>query len=94
MFYFLLKCKSKSSIVSLSKKNWGLRDMSELKCPMCNAVFQVDKSGFAEILSQVRSSEFEKDIQERTRSIEAEKKKDIILAVQETESKKTLKLWN
>ena len=28
--------------------------MQEIKCPNCGEVFQVDESGYAQILSQVR----------------------------------------
>lgn len=32
--------------------------MDEIKCPHCGKVFRVDKSGYAEILQQVRDHEF------------------------------------
>ena len=32
--------------------------MNEIKCPHCGKVFQVDESGFADIVKQVRDSEF------------------------------------
>ena len=36
--------------------------MQEIKCPNCGEVFQVDESGYAQILSQVRDKEFDKEI--------------------------------
>ena len=37
--------------------------MKELKCPNCGQVFQVDESGYAQIVSQVRDAEFLKELQ-------------------------------
>ena len=34
--------------------------MQEIKCPNCGQVFQVDETGYAQIVQQVRDSEFEK----------------------------------
>ena len=34
--------------------------MSQIKCPNCGTVFQVDESHYHEILQQVRNEEFEK----------------------------------
>ena len=39
--------------------------MSEISCPHCKKAFQVDESGYAEILKQVRNEEFELQLQER-----------------------------
>ena len=39
--------------------------MPEIKCPKCGEVFQVDESGYAEILAQVRNSEFDKEINKK-----------------------------
>ena len=38
--------------------------MNEIKCPKCGEVFQVDESGFAAILKQIRDKEFHKEIEE------------------------------
>ena len=38
---------------------------NEIKCPRCGEVFQVDESGYAEILREVRGKEFEKELCER-----------------------------
>ena len=39
--------------------------MKELKCPKCGNVFQVDEADYASIVSQVKNSEFEAEIQRR-----------------------------
>ena len=39
--------------------------MQEIKCPKCGEVITVDESGYAEILSQVKNKEFEKELKER-----------------------------
>ncbi len=39
--------------------------MAEIKCPHCGKFFQVDESGYAEIVSQVRTAEFNKELQEQ-----------------------------
>ena len=39
--------------------------MKELKCPKCGNVFQVDEADYASIVSQVKNSEFEAEIQHR-----------------------------
>jgi len=54
--------------------------MNEIKCPKCNEVFQVDESGFADIVRQVRDSEFEKALRERESLLEADKKNAVKLA--------------
>lgn len=50
--------------------------MQEIKCPKCGEVFQVDESGYAAILKQVRDKEFKKEI-------EARKDSDVKIAVTE-----------
>lgn len=42
--------------------------MNEIKCPNCGIVFQVDESKYHEILQQIRSNEFEKELKERERN--------------------------
>ena len=36
--------------------------MQEIRCPNCGKVFQVDETGYAQIVQQVRDREFEKDV--------------------------------
>ncbi len=73
--------------------------MQEIKCPKCGEVFQVDESGYAAILKQVRDKEFEKEIDTQKTQFETEKENAIKLATIETEqdykeqlSKKDLKI--
>ena len=55
--------------------------MNEIKCPNCGEVFQVDESGYAEILKSVRNREFEKEIKEREALIlEREENKSALAA--------------
>ncbi|GHU44664.1 hypothetical protein FACS1894193_13350 [Bacilli bacterium] len=50
--------------------------MNQIKCPKCGELFTVDASGFADILAQVRTQEFEQEIH-----AQLEKEKEL-LAVQ------------
>lgn len=61
--------------------------MPEIKCPKCGEVFQVDESGYAEILAQVRNSEFDKEIGRKEKSLKAEKEQAVQVAVLEAENK-------
>lgn len=61
--------------------------MQEIKCPKCGEVFQVDESGYAAIVKQVRDREFEKEINARTIQFETEKETAVKLAKAEAESK-------
>ncbi len=47
--------------------------MNEIKCPNCNQIFTIDESQYAKLLSQVRSSEFEKELHDRL-----EKEKEVL----------------
>lgn len=44
--------------------------MDEIKCPHCGKVFQVDKTGYAEIVKQVRDHEFKRELTSRIASAE------------------------
>ncbi|MCR5689963.1 MAG: DUF2130 domain-containing protein, partial [Clostridiales bacterium] len=43
--------------------------MQELKCPNCGKVFQVDDTGYAQIVQQVRDAELEKEVARREREL-------------------------
>lgn len=62
--------------------------MQEIKCPNCGEVFQVDESGYAAILKQVRDKEFKKEILERQNVFQSEKDSAVKLAVTKVESEK------
>lgn len=49
--------------------------MNQIKCPKCGEVFTVDDKSFADILSQVRSAEFDKELQQRSKDLEDKYKK-------------------
>ncbi len=61
--------------------------MQEIKCPKCGEVFQVDESGYAAIVKQVRDKEFDKEISARENQFISEKETAIQLAKTETESR-------
>ena len=61
--------------------------MQEIKCPKCGEIFQVDESGYAAIVKQVRDKEFEKEIISRESQFLNEKEAAIKLAKSETERK-------
>lgn len=46
--------------------------MNEIRCPKCGTLFQVDESDWADIVKQVRDSEFDAAIAERASLMEAE----------------------
>lgn len=61
--------------------------MREIRCPKCGEVFQVDESGYAAIVKQVRDKEFEKEIREREAQFRQEKQAAEELARTKTEQK-------
>lgn len=62
--------------------------MNEIRCPHCGKQFSLDDAGYADILSQVRSAEFDKELQRHLHEAEERKKTEIQLA----EAKVTEKL--
>jgi hypothetical protein len=54
--------------------------MQEIKCPHCNKSFTMDEAGYADILGQVRTAEFEKDLHERLEAADKQKVTEIALA--------------
>ena len=54
--------------------------MHELKCPKCGEVFQVDESGYAAIVKQVRDKEFSKEISDRETAYLKEKEAAVQIA--------------
>jgi len=57
--------------------------MNEIMCPHCKKAFKIDESGFADILKQVRNSEFELELRERLELAEHAKHNAIELAKSE-----------
>ena len=66
--------------------------MQEIKCPKCGEVFQVDESGYAAIVKQVRDEEFKKEIMERQSAYKAERDAAIESAVIKAEREKDKKI--
>lgn len=44
--------------------------MNEIKCPNCGKVFSVDEASYASVVSQVRTQEFQADVERRVREME------------------------
>ncbi len=60
--------------------------MNEIMCPHCSKAFKVDEAGFADILKQVRDSEFANELHERVELLEREKRSAIELAEEKTKN--------
>ena len=54
--------------------------MHEIICPHCNKAFKIDEAGYADILKQVRDSDFEKQLHERLELAEKDKRNAVELA--------------
>ncbi|MDY6338443.1 MAG: DUF2130 domain-containing protein [Saccharofermentans sp.] len=59
--------------------------MHEIKCPKCGEVFQVDETGYAQLLTQVRDEAFEEELHKRARELEDKNKSDIKMAQMQQE---------
>ena len=59
--------------------------MQEIRCPNCGKVFQVDESGYAQIVQQVRDREFEKEILRRKEELAQKTESDLALVRMEQE---------
>ena len=66
--------------------------MQEIKCPNCGKVFQVEESGYAAIVKQIRDREFAKELSERLSAIEQNKESELKLAVSDAEKSAAQKL--
>ena len=66
--------------------------MQEIKCPKCGEVFQVDDSGYAAIVKQVRDEEFSKELESRQIQFESEKNNALQIAKFEAEKELNEKL--
>lgn len=54
--------------------------MHEIICPHCGKAFKIDESGYADILKQVRDSEFDRQLHERLELAERDKRSAVELA--------------
>ena len=60
--------------------------MHEITCPHCKKAFKVDEAGYADILKQVRDSEFEQQLHERLELAEKDKLTAVELAMSKVSS--------
>lgn len=61
--------------------------MKELTCPNCHQVFTVDEGNYASILNQVKTKEFDAEVQKRIAELHELDKKENELAANKTEQK-------
>jgi len=54
--------------------------MQDIKCPHCGKAFKIDESGYADILKQVRDSDFDRQLHERLELAEQDKRSAVELA--------------
>ena len=54
--------------------------MNEIICPQCNKAFKVDETEYANIVEQVRNTEFEKSVNQRIYQAEKESASALKLA--------------
>ncbi|MFT5831658.1 MAG: hypothetical protein ACI9SY_000025 [Candidatus Paceibacteria bacterium] len=64
--------------------------MREITCPHCQKTFELDASGYSDILKQVRTQEFDKELHDRL--VLAEKAKDDAVKLAEEKTKSDLRL--
>lgn len=64
--------------------------MKEINCPHCDKAFKIDEAGYADILKQVRDSEFDQQLHDRLELAEKEKQG----AVELVKSKVTAEMQN
>ena len=71
--------------------------MKEIKCPKCDSIFEMDASGYSDIVNQIRSEEFEIELRQRLKDQESNHKVKVELAEQNIaaeKDKQILKLQN
>ena len=61
--------------------------MSEIRCPHCNKAFTIDEADYAKLISQVRTSEFDKEIHEKLQSEITKQKTSNDLLIKDIEMK-------
>ena len=53
--------------------------MHEIKCPNCGQVFQVDESGYAQIVQQIRDREFAQELDRREQELKKRAESDLMV---------------
>ena len=66
--------------------------MKELKCPKCGSVFSVDEADYAFILQQVKTAEFDDEIERRIAEVRKQNETASELAIAKMEAKSTAAL--
>ena len=61
--------------------------MQEIKCPKCGTVIEVSEKDYAELLSQVKNKEFEKELEQRATALQAKYNAELKLAENEAINK-------
>ena len=51
--------------------------MPEIRCPKCGEIFQVDETGYDQIVQQVRDKEFERELGRRQKEIDAKHENEL-----------------
>lgn len=57
-----------------------MSSLNEIVCPKCKTAFKIDEAGYADILSQVHSAEFEAELEKQLKAIEKANQAEIKLA--------------
>ena len=68
--------------------------MKDIKCPKCDSVFEMDASGYADIVNQVRSDSFEKELTNRLKDLESNHEIQLELVKQKIASEKDKDILN
>lgn len=60
--------------------------MHEIKCPHCGKAFTIDEAGYADILNQVRTKEFNEEIHEKLEQIKHQHQSELALVEEKTKN--------
>lgn len=60
--------------------------MHEIKCPHCGKKFTIDEAGYADILNQVRTKEFNEEVHEKLEHLNSQHESKLALVQQQTKS--------
>lgn len=66
--------------------------MSEIRCPKCGEVFQVDETGYEQIARQVRDKEFEKELKRREKELIDKRERELELIRLQEEKEHTKRI--
>ena len=56
--------------------------MREIKCPNCGQAFTIDEANYADILNQVRTSEFDHEVQQKIEQLSLQHKQELELSTE------------